>query len=202
MIGIIDYGMGNLQSVKNSCEHLGVKTALVSRPEELGACERLILPGVGAFSEGMENLKKSGLTQSLKTEAVRKKKPFLGICLGMQLLADAGTEGGENAGLGFIKGIVKRLDVPNLRVPHIGWNDITLQRDNPLLTPDMAADYYFVHSYYFDAADKETIVATCEYGISFPCVVGRGNIFGVQFHPEKSHAFGLRVLKNFFEIPC
>lgn len=202
MIGIIDYGMGNLQSVKNSCEYVGQKARFVKTAVDFEQSEKLILPGVGAFGEGMENLKKQNLIQPLFKEVLEKKKPLLGICLGMQLLADLGTEGGKNAGLGLIPGTVERLEVTPLRVPHIGWNNITITKPNPLFTPDMAVDYYFVHSYYFHTQDQNHILATCDYGNAFPCVVGKENIFGVQFHPEKSHQFGLQILRNFFQISC
>lgn len=202
MIGIIDYGMCNLQSVKNSCEYAGREARFVSTSSELAKAEKLILPGVGSFGEGMENLRKRGLVESLADEVLKKKKPLLGICLGMQLLADLGTEGGQSKGLGFISGTVRRFDDSRLRVPHIGWNNIRITKPNALLKPEMAVDYYFVHSYYFDAMHSSDVLAVCEYGREFACAVGRENISGVQFHPEKSHRFGLQILKNFFDQPC
>lgn len=202
MIGIIDYGMGNLQSVRNSCEFLGREVRVISRSEELDGLTQVILPGVGAFSEGMKNLTRLGLVGGLRRLVQEKKIPFLGICLGMQLLADRGTEGGLTDGLAFIPGTVVRFDDSRVRVPHIGWNNLRIRRANPLLTDGMAVDYYFVHSYYLDAADPDDVIADCEYGIPFACAVGRANIFGVQFHPEKSHEFGLAILKNFFRLSC
>ena len=195
MIGIIDYGMGNLQSVKNSCEYLGQEVRMIRAPEDMPGLTGMILPGVGSFTEGMENLENRGFARFLKTA---EKTPLLGICLGMQLLASWGTEGGRTQGLGLIDGTVPRFEDRVGRIPHVGWNNIRIEKDNPLLRPGMEKDYYFVHSYHFETS-PENIIASCEYGEKFICAVARENIFGVQFHPEKSHSFGLRLLKNFFE---
>ncbi len=197
MIGLVDYGMGNLQSVRNACEFLGFAVKLVRSAAELDQAEKIILPGVGAFSEGMKNLNAQDLAAPLCRAVRENHKPLLGICLGMQLLADRGTEGGDTPGLGLIPGTVKRLETGGLRLPHIGWNDIRIVRPTPVFLPDLAVDYYFVHSYFFAADDTADVVARTEYGIDFPCVVGRGSALGVQFHPEKSHRFGLELLKRF-----
>lgn len=199
MIGLIDYGMGNLQSVRNACERLGRTVKTVSQPAEIEGLEQLILPGVGSFAEGMRHLQDRKLDRALREGAKRRFFSLLGICLGMQLLADEGTEGGVTPGLGLLRGSVPRLENPgNLRIPHMGWNNIKVTRANPLITAEMQVDYYFVHSYHFKASSDETL-ATCEYGQTFTCAVGQDNVYGVQFHPEKSHDYGLRLLKNFFE---
>lgn len=201
MLGIIDYGMGNLQSVINSCEFLGERPRLIASAEAMRGVSRVILPGVGAFAEGMRQLDARGLTGAIR-DVCRKGTPFLGICLGMQLLADFGAEGGGSAGLGIISGTVDRLDDSNVRVPHVGWNDIRIERANDLLGPELSGDYYFVHSYYFNVSETQDVIATCDYGRRFACAVGRGNTFGVQFHPEKSQRLGLAILKNFMRIEC
>ena len=200
MIGIIDYGMGNLQSVVNSCEYVGAEVKLIRTAKELEMVSKVILPGVGAFREGMNQLESLSMVEPLRKAAIEKKVPFLGICLGMQLLATLGTEGGDRPGLDLIKGTVKRFEDSELRVPHVGWNDVKVCRPNSFMTADLSVDYYFVHSYYFKTEEPDDVVATCDYGITFPCVVGRENIFGVQFHPEKSHRFGLDLLRNFFKL--
>lgn len=201
MIGLIDYGMGNLQSVRNACEYLGFAVRLVQTPAAFQETDKIILPGVGAFSEGMRNLRSSGLDAAVRAAVLQEKKPLLGICLGMQLLADAGTEGGDTPGLGLVPGTVRRLETGGLRLPHIGWNEIRLERPSPVFREDLAVDYYFVHSYFFDAADPQDVIARTDYGTLFPSVVGRGSALGVQFHPEKSHRFGLELLKRFLG-PC
>ena len=199
-VGLVDYGMGNLQSVRNACEYLGCPVQQTSTPEGLESVQRLILPGVGAFAQGMKNLRASGLEPALKKAVLEDKKPLLGICLGMQLLADRGVEGGDTEGLGLIPGVVKRLDDREVRLPHIGWNDIRVNNPTPVLTQDLQADYYFVHSYYFDAQNSGDVIAVTDYGITFRCAVGRGKTLGVQFHPEKSHRFGLELLKKFLSV--
>ena len=202
MIGIIDYNMGNLQSVKNSCEFLGAETIIIKNTNDFEKCSRLILPGVGSFREGMHQLDVLGLAAPLKKAAFEDKKPLLGICLGMQLLAEEGTEGGETQGLGLIPGRVERFEEKDLRIPHMGWNNIKSVQENPLVSDSMNVDYYFVHSYYFNAKSQEYVIATCDYGFSFPCIVGKDSVWGVQFHPEKSHQYGLKLLKNFMEMEC
>jgi len=193
--------MGNLQSVRNACEHLGYRVTLASVSSDLREAERIILPGVGAFSEGMRRLKEKGLDLGLRDEVMVHRKPLLGICLGMQLLADWGTEGGETAGLGLIPGKVERLQPGGLRLPHIGWNEIKLEGKHPVFDKDLEVDYYFVHSYFFKAENRENVIAQTQYGSFFPSVVGKGSALGVQFHPEKSHRFGLELLRRFL-VTC
>jgi len=202
MVGIIDYGMGNLQSVRNACEYLGEEVLIARTPSDLFKVNRMILPGVGAFSEGMKNLVSRNLETPIKDRIQKDKVPLLGICLGMQLLADIGTEGGKTTGLGLIPGTIERLADKKVRLPHIGWNDIRLERSGHYFTQEMAVDYYFIHSYYFRVESSHDIVATCTYGQDFPSIVERGVVSGVQFHPEKSHRFGLELLKKFLQQPC
>lgn len=201
-VGIIDYGMGNLQSVANACEYLGFEAQILNHPEMLQTHDRVILPGVGAFAQGSRNLKAAGWDGAIREFVRAGEGSLLGICLGMQLFADEGAEGGAASGLGLISGRVARLPEKGLRIPHIGWNDARVQRPDSLFEPDSADDFYFVHSYYFDAGNQADVAATCEYGIRFACAVHKGKVAGVQFHPEKSQESGLRILKNFLERGC
>jgi len=201
MIGIVDYGMGNLQSLKNACEFLGEKVLWLKEAKQFGEVSHLILPGVGAFGRGMENLHQLGIISELKRAILEKGIPTLGICLGMQLLADKGTEWGEYDGLGLIPGVVRRLDDSGVRLPHIGWNGVEVKKENSLISVSgESVDYYFVHSYFFDAGNQGDVIAISHYGQPFPSVISRKNIFGVQFHPEKSRKYGLDILENFFKI--
>ncbi len=201
-VGIIDYGMGNLQSVRNAFEYLGVQVDILSDSKDLSKVSHMVLPGVGSFAEGMKNLRSAGWDQALL--AIHGKKPFLGICLGMQLMADKGSEGGDSEGLGLIPGSVSRLQETGLRIPHVGWNNIQISTPGKLFNEQMAVDYYFVHSYKFETAKKEHVIATCDYGETFCCVAGSDEhlSYGVQFHPEKSHHSGLRILKQFLKLNC
>lgn len=198
---IIDYGMGNLASVKSACEEIGVTAKIIRRPEELGGADLIILPGVGAFADGIAHLRDNGWIEALKKRVLTERAPMLGICLGMQLLADSGEEGGRHTGLGFIPGSVVRLIPQNReeRVPHIGWNEI-----NPTGTAcplfkgiDGGTDVYFVHSYHFQPGDPAHTASLTPYAGGFVSAVTRENIHGVQFHPEKSAAAGLQILRNF-----
>lgn len=203
MIGIVDYGMGNLRSVAKAFELLGAETVVSGKPEELQAAEKLVLPGVGAFGDGMANLRKLGLDKFLEGEVLGKKKPMLGICLGMQLLAQEGFERGRNKGLGFIGGKVAKfeLEAQGLKVPHVGWNEVRFLGENPLFRGlKDGACFYFVHSYHMVCDDKKDVSAVCDYGYEFTAAVRRGNIFGTQFHPEKSQEAGLRVLENYIDM--
>lgn len=200
MIAIVDYGLGNLFSVKKAFEALGAEAVVSSDPGAVGKAERIVLPGIGAFGDGTRFLKERGLDEALQRAVMRERKPFLGICLGLQLLADTGEEYGQHQGLGWIRGRVRMLKVAaaHLKVPHIGWNNVTAVRDTPLfqgIRPD--ADFYFVHSYQLECADRSDVVATTEYGERVTAAILRGNIFATQFHPEKSQDHGLQLLRNF-----
>ncbi|OGH59404.1 MAG: imidazole glycerol phosphate synthase, glutamine amidotransferase subunit [Candidatus Magasanikbacteria bacterium RIFCSPHIGHO2_01_FULL_33_34] len=200
MIAIIDYGMGNLQSVANILDYIGEKNIITNKTKEIELADKLILPGVGAFGEAMENLKKLGLVEVLSNEVMEVKKPFLGICLGMQLLADKSYEIGEHNGLGFIKGEVKKLtpEGDEYRIPHIGWNDVEPQRECVLYGNDMSPKIcYFVHSFHFDCENKEDITGVTDYGGKFVCSLERGNIMATQFHPEKSQKDGIEMMRKF-----
>lgn len=196
MIAIIDYGMGNLRSVQKGFEQVGVTAEIVQQPEDLKKFAGLVLPGVGAFKDAMDNLQEAGMIEAIH-ESIKSGKPFLGICLGFQLLFETSEEWGLNPGLGLFPGQVRRFD-DTLKVPHMGWNQIEIQKESPILKgiPD-GSSFYFVHSYYADPGDKEVITTLTDYGIKFTSIVDRDNIFGIQFHPEKSSTLGLKILENF-----
>lgn len=199
MIAIIDYGMGNVGSVRNAVEALGFDAALTRDPHEIAASSHIILPGVGSFGGGMKNLTEFGLLPVLRREVLDKRKPFIGLCLGMQLLAEIGEEGGEFRGLGFISGRTRRLpEATDLKIPHVGWNDVSPAPSARLFAGIKKPIFYFVHSYYLDPQDETIIAAECEYGQKFAASIRKDNIFGVQFHPEKSGPAGLKLLENFF----
>ena len=196
MIAIIDYGMGNLRSVQKGFEKMGVQVAVVGKPEQVDQADGVVLPGVGAFADAMTNLRLSGMDEAVH-RAVKAGKPFLGICLGQQLLFDTSEEWGLTKGLGIFRGRVRRL-TDGLKVPHMGWNQAEIQRPDPLLEGvPQASSFYFVHSYYVDPEEQEVILTRTEYGVHFASIVGRDNIYGIQFHPEKSSGIGLRILENF-----
>jgi glutamine amidotransferase len=200
-IAIIDYQMGNLRSVQKGFEKVGHGATITSDAAELARAEKIVLPGVGAFPDAIAELKKRGLVQPIR-EAIAAGKPFLGICLGLQLLFDVGYEGGEFEGLGVLRGKVVRFDLPHeLKVPHMGWNRGGFKRSSPLLAGIAdGAFFYFVHSYYVVPQDPNLIAIETEYGQTFCAAVSRDNLFATQFHPEKSQADGLRILKNFAEL--
>ena len=198
MISIIDYGMGNLRSVLQALELIGHKAMSTNKAADLKDADHIVLPGVGAFKDAMEALKKTNLTCVLKDE-IAKGKPFLGICLGMQMLFDKSFEDGEHEGLGLIKGEVVRFDT-SLKVPHIGWNQLIIKKQTPLFDKIDDLNYYFVHSYHASGCRKEDIETTCRYDYEFVASVNKDNIFGVQFHPEKSGDTGLKLLENFSKI--
>ncbi|MEZ4258142.1 MAG: imidazole glycerol phosphate synthase subunit HisH [Polyangiaceae bacterium] len=199
MIGVVDLDMGNLRSVANGCAAAGCETKLVRAPGDVEGCTHLVMPGVGSFKTAIDHLDAQGLRAPL-TAWAREGKPLLGICLGMQLLATRGDEGGGADGLALVAGHVRRLDPARVpAIPHVGWNEAKLRRTHPVFDRVKgAADFYYVHSYHLAADDDADVLATCEYGGSdYTSVVARGSVIGVQFHPEKSQASGLRVLENF-----
>lgn len=199
-IAIINYEMGNLLSVQKALAKLGYPAEITQDPEVIVKAPGVILPGVGAFSDAMAIIKQKSLVEAIK-EVARLDKPFLGICLGMQLLFSNSSEGGKTTeGLNLISGTVKRLPA-GLKVPHMGWNQVKIRRSGGLFKgiPD-GTDFYFVHSYYVESQDESVITGETEYGLNFTVSVQQGNLFGVQFHPEKSSSWGLKVLKNFGEL--
>ncbi len=201
-IGIIDYGLGNLTSVAGAVKRLEHTPFISSNADELAEADRLILPGVGAFGDGMNKLRERNLVEPLAEMVLQDKKPILGICLGSQLLTLKSEEFGDHIGLGWIDAEVKRFsyDEAELRVPHVGWNDLHRTAESILYDglPDTPM-VYFVHSYYIAAHEPGVVIGECEYGIKFVAAMARGNIFATQFHPEKSQADGLAMLKNFIE---
>jgi glutamine amidotransferase len=200
---IIDYGMGNLNSVKRVFEECGTDVFISSTPSDLSLSTHIVLPGVGAYKDGMKNLSRGGWISEIKETVIKEKIPLLGICLGMHILADRGLEGGETTGLGLIPGEVSRLepDSNDTRIPHVGWNEIYKIKENSLFTgiPD-GTDFYFVHSYHFVPARNENVVATTPYCDTFVSAVMSDNIYGVQFHPEKSSRPGFQLIKNFLAL--
>jgi len=205
MLGIVDYGMGNLLSVFHALEMLGAEVCICRRPEELEEMDRLILPGVGGFGDCMRNLEERGFIRALDLEVIERGKAIFGICLGMQAMARSSAEGGEHKGLGWIPGRVVRLEpcYPWLRVPHIGWNEVKFRPGMWCFSglPERP-EFYFVHSYAMQCEEERDAVAWCDYGGKMTAAVHRGNIFGTQFHPEKSQDHGLRVLRNFLDWKC
>lgn len=186
--------MGNISSVENAFHFIGEEAMIIHTPEEFIGITHLVIPGVGAFSEAMANIKQKGFAELIQQKA-RESMPILGICLGMQILASVGEEGGITPGLDIIPGRVVRFAFAEPRVPHVGWDTVTVTRENPILKDTQ--DYYFVHSYHFVADDQNSVIATCDYGITFTTAVQKDNILGVQFHPEKSFQAGLEVLRRF-----
>jgi glutamine amidotransferase len=198
MICIVDYGMGNLRSVQKAFEKVGAEARIVSEPEEIRAAEKLVLPGVGAFADAIDVLRRRSLDQPI-VESIEAGKPFLGICLGLQLLFEIGHEDGRHEGLGVLAGEVKRFELPpEYKVPHMGWNQVRIRSNSPVLAgiPDNAY-FYFVHSYYVAPSDPSLVALEADYGGPFCAAVARDNLFATQFHPEKSQADGLRLLANF-----
>jgi glutamine amidotransferase len=201
-VGIVDYGMGNLGSVAKAFMHLGCAVEFLTTPEAVERATVLVLPGVGAFPDAMKNLNSSGLGNAL-VQASRAGAPLVGICLGMQLLFQTGTEQETTAGLGLLEGAVVRFPEDHaLKVPHMGWNQLRLQQaSHPLFDGVKDGDHvYFVHSYFPRPTDPGTILATTDYGVDFPSIVGRERVIGIQFHPEKSQRVGLALLENFLKF--
>ena len=205
MITIVDYGMGNLRSVQKGLEKAGAKeVAIVSHPDALKNAQKLVLPGVGAFKDAITELERRNLISPIK-DFIMKGNPFLGICLGLQIIFTESEEGGLHQGLDIIKGRVRRLSGDGIKVPHIGWNSINKRKGRtkecPLLT-DVPDDsyFYFDHSYYVDPVDKDVIATETTYGVDFASMIWKDNIYATQFHPEKSQKLGLKILENFVRL--
>ena len=203
MIGIVNYGVGNLLSVFNALDFIGEDVEICNSPEEIIKKDKIILPGVGSFKNCMSNLVDRGFYETLDQLVVNEKRPILGICLGMQLMADKSFEGGEHKGFGWIDGDVVPINNHNseLKIPHVGWNNINIKSENCLLNglPENP-DVYFVHSYYMKCKNNNNVIATCEYGDQLTASISNENIYGTQFHPEKSQEYGIRILENFCSI--
>lgn len=198
---ILDYGSGNVKSVFNLFSAVAANVVVSNDPARIEDATHIVLPGVGAFGAAMRRIHEALPLDVLERVVRGQGKPFLGICVGMQVLADQGYEFGETAGLGWIGGSVRQLQAGSFPLPHIGWNNIDVQRHSPLLDGlEHAPDFYYVHSFAFDAADPADVLATTEYGQQFAGVIARGNIHGVQFHPEKSQRAGMRLVKNFLAL--
>ena len=197
MIAIVDYGLGNLKSVKSACDRLGVEAAVTAEPAAILGADGVIFPGVGAFQRAMENLGGLGLVEPLRQVAA-SGKPFLGICLGLQLLFAESAEHGQHEGLAIVPGKVVRFEANDLKVPHMGWNQVRQERPSPLFEgiPDETF-FYFAHSYYAQPDDAAVAIGSTEYGVRYASAVQKGNVFATQFHPEKSGPTGLRMLGNF-----
>lgn len=206
MITIVNYGSGNIRAIGNIFERLRIPFTIADHPDQVEGAEKIILPGVGAFDETISMVNESGFRSVLDREVLEKRKPVLGICVGMQILAKKSEEG-SLPGLGWIDGEVKKFDANLLlckpKLPHLGWNAVNVEKNSPVFDGvDEQRGFYFLHSYYFDCADDEDVLSTTFYGKKFTSSVNHGNIFGVQFHPEKSHHNGVNLLKNFAALSC
>ena len=204
MLCIVDYGSGNLRAIANICERERIAYSITRDPACFRDATHFLLPGVGAFDPTMETLCESGILCALEAEVMTRNKPILGICVGMHLLAN-GSDEGQRDGLGWIPGHIKRVNTSTLtkasHLPHMGWNSIAGNPDDPLLKGiDQDKGFYFLHSYFFDVQGCANTVATVSYGGELPCIVRKGQIIGAQFHPEKSHTNGIRLIKNFMEV--
>lgn len=192
--------MGNIHSVKKALELCGAKVLVTNNPKDIISCEKIVLPGVGAFDDAVSELEKQGLTAVIKDE-IKNKKPFLGICLGMQLLFEKSEEAGNKKGLGILKGEVKKFPKGDFKVPHMGWNQIKLRPECPIFKGLADSSYvYFCHSYYPLPKDKLITAARCDYGVDFTAAIWQENVYGMQFHPEKSQGVGLKIIENFVKL--
>jgi glutamine amidotransferase len=208
VIAIVDYGLGNLGSIVNMLKKLGAPAVRTSEPDVIGRAEGLILPGVGSFDHGVQRLRELGLVDVLGRRVLEERVPILGLCLGMQLFAEQSEEGQE-VGLSWIRAQVRRFEFPNasgaLRVPHVGWNSVRPTRQGGIfdVMPEMPPRFYFVHSYHLVCADPCLVAGETTYGYEFAAAIDAGNIWGVQFHPEKSHKFGMQLFRNFIQrVSC
>ena len=204
MISIVDYGLGNVRAFVNALNLIGVKTEAVNNASKLNKSSKIILPGVGSFDHAIEKLNSSGMRDTLEQLVINDKIPILGVCVGMQILAESSSEG-ILSGLGWINGKVKMLDASKLqakpKLPHMGWNNISIQRNIDLMLGlNSNSMFYFLHSYYFDCEDNNNVITTTKYGLEFSSSINKENIFGVQFHPEKSHNYGTILLSNFSKL--
>lgn len=202
-VAIIDYGTGNLDSVARAVEKCGGTPMVTNRESDIKLANYIILPGVGSFTEAMRNLRSCGMDKVIKEEVIKNNIPVLGICLGMQLLATRGFEGGSSDGLNIVPGEVRKLerDKPDTKIPHVGWNEVNFDKSSALFEGiSSGKDFYFVHSYHFVCEDKRDILAMTPHCGNFVSSIGRKNIFGVQFHPEKSLRIGLKILSNFLSL--
>jgi glutamine amidotransferase len=202
-IAVVDYGMGNLRSVQNAVEHVGGHAVIIDKPDELSAYSKIILPGVGAFGQAIDCLRRTGLADAL--DGRRKSgAQILGICLGMQLMCSASEEDGEHEGLGWFQArVVPFVPQAGLSVPHMGWNGVDFKHDDPILAGlESGSDAYFVHSYHVRCDAEPDVLATTEYGVGFHSMIRRKNLRGIQFHPEKSQEFGLAIIRNYLEMAC
>ena len=202
-ISIVDYGMGNIGSVTRAISACGFKSTIASTAEDILQADKIILPGVGSYTKAMSELRARGLEEAIIESAVEDEIPVLGICLGMQILSTLGHEHGETKGLGLIPGEVIRLTPQDAlaRVPHVGWNSVEVLSQSPLFDGiPSGSDFYFVHSYHYQADDASNVLASTEHGGKFTCAVQKGNVFGMQFHPEKSQKLGLKLLQNFLDL--
>jgi glutamine amidotransferase len=197
-VAIIDYGMGNLASVQKALKKINIESVVTNDIDLIGSSKYMILPGVGSFAQGMEHLEKLNLVKTVQEQVLEHKKPFFGICLGMQLIAKTGTEPVVTNGLGLIDGQVLKIEEPGLRVPHLGWNTLIAKKDS-FFSEYNDRDFYFIHSYHFKVSDIEKVAATVSYGSEYVAAIEFENIHATQFHPEKSQAFGLAMLKKFFD---
>lgn len=201
MVAIIDYGAGNLSSVKKALDYLGADSVITQDRETILSASHIILPGVGSFGDAMASMRERGLVDTVK-EAAASGKPFLGICLGLQLLFERSEESSDVQGLGLLKGSIVTIPRDNgLKVPHMGWNSVSLKQNDGIFSQIKDNSYfYFVHSFYLKGADCDVVAATTQYGVEIECAVQKGNLCATQFHPEKSSAVGLKLLKNFIEM--
>ncbi len=204
MLGIINYGMGNLASVQNALDYLQIPNRMVEAPSDIILCDRVILPGVGAFGEAMRKITSLGFKEELQEFALVRQRPLLGVCLGMQLLLESSVEYGLFAGLSFVGGSVRHLsdEIKDLPIPHVGWNEVSSTTDSRLMggIPESDRSFYFVHSYYCTLTERSTSTGQASYGFDFDVMFEKDNICGVQFHPEKSQKGGLELLRNFGKL--